>query len=120
MLSNIIQPVRAQLDRWGITTTAAAAETDDQPSRSEFDGSRTRRRLPFAHTASREPHREHGDLENRAGGLFTSCEEEQSGGRFEHALVFFYGCSVPAAFLAEHALCLEVCDGVFDRGPDFA
>ena len=54
------------------------------------------------------------------GGLFTSCKEEQSGDGFEHALVFFYGCSVPAAFLAEHAPCLEVRDGVFDRSPDFA
>jgi hypothetical protein len=54
------------------------------------------------------------------GGLFTSREEEESDDGFEHALVFFYGCSVSAAFLAEHAPCLEVCDGVLDSRPDFA
>src|SRR5947209_931211 len=54
------------------------------------------------------------------GGLFTSREEEESDDGFEHALVFFYGCSVSAAFLAEHAPYLEVCDGVLDSRPDFA
>jgi hypothetical protein len=38
----------------------------------------------------------------------------------EHALVFFYRCAVSAAFFAEHAPCLEVRDGVFDGGADFA
>lgn len=54
------------------------------------------------------------------GGLFTGREEEESDDGFEHALVFFYGCSVSAAFLAEHAPCLEVGDGVLDSRPDFA
>jgi hypothetical protein len=35
-------------------------------------------------------------------------------------LVLFYRCSVPAAFLAEHLPCLEVRNGVFDGGADFA
>jgi hypothetical protein len=38
----------------------------------------------------------------------------------KHALVFLYGCSVPAAFLAEHSPGLKVRDGVFDGGADFA
>src|ERR671916_863316 len=33
---------------------------------------------------------------------------------------FLYGCTVPAAFLADHSPCLEVGDGVFDGGADFA
>jgi hypothetical protein len=56
----------------------------------------------------------------RPEGLFTSREEEESDAGFEHALVFFYGCSVSAAFFAEHAPCLEVRDGALDSGPDFA
>jgi len=40
--------------------------------------------------------------------------------RFEHALVLFYRCSIPAAFFAKHAPDLEVRDGVFDDGADFA
>jgi hypothetical protein len=55
-----------------------------------------------------------------SGGLFIGCEEEKSNDRFEHAWVFFYGGSVPAAFLAEHAPGLEVRDGTFDSDPDFA
>src|SRR4051812_48724065 len=57
---------------------------------------------------------------DRSGGLFISREEVESDDGFEHALVFFCWCSVPAAFLAEHAPCLEVGDGVFDGGADFA
>ena len=53
-------------------------------------------------------------------GLFTSREEEESDDGFEHALVFFYGGSVSATFLADHSPCLEVRDGVLDSGPDFA
>jgi hypothetical protein len=55
-----------------------------------------------------------------AGGLFTSCEEVKTDDCFEHALIFLYGCAVPAAFLAEHSPGLEVGDGVLDSGPDFA
>ena len=55
-----------------------------------------------------------------AGGLFTSRKEVESDDGFEHALVLFCWCSVSAAFLAEHAPCLEVGDGVFDGGADFA
>src|SRR6185312_9434602 len=54
------------------------------------------------------------------GRLFTSREEVESDDGFEHTLVFFYRCSVPAAFLAENAPCLKVGDGVFDGGADFA
>jgi len=54
-----------------------------------------------------------------SGGLFTSREEEESDDGFEHALVFFYGGSVSAAFLAEHSPGLKVRDGVFDSRPDF-
>jgi poly-gamma-glutamate capsule biosynthesis protein CapA/YwtB (metallophosphatase superfamily) len=45
-------------------------------------------------------------VEPDTGGLFTSSKEVESDDRFEHALVFFYRCSVPAAFLAEHSPCL--------------
>src|SRR5438270_7195671 len=55
-----------------------------------------------------------------SGGLFTSREEVKADDGFEHALIFLYGCAVPAAFLAEHSLGLKVCDGVRDSGPNFA
>ena len=62
-----------------------------------------------------------GQVSVRApGGLFTSRKEVESDDGFEHALVLFCWCSVSAAFLAEHAPCLEVGDGVFDGGADFA
>jgi len=33
---------------------------------------------------------------------------------------FCYRCPISSAFFAEHAPCLEVGDGVFDGGADFA
>src|SRR3954454_21600667 len=54
------------------------------------------------------------------GGLFRSSKEVEADNGFEHALVLFYPCPVPAAFLAEHSPCLEVRDSMFDGGADCA
>jgi hypothetical protein len=41
-----------------------------------------------------------------SGSLFICCEEVESDDGFEHALVLFYRCSIPAAFLG---LCSKRC-----------
>lgn len=49
------------------------------------------------------------------------CKEVEADDRFEHALILSIGARYrPAAFFAKHAPDLEACDGVFNRGTDFA
>jgi hypothetical protein len=77
--------------------TSSLAKTHDVPSRRLHQA-----KLDMGHCRCTHP----------------SCGGEKSDDDFEHALVFFYGYSVPAAFLAEHAPCREVCNGVRQR-PEF-